>query len=73
MGWYWAAWILLGFGVPEGYALITKHYEWTLSDTTWRWFDVLPGQTIWQWKAAHLLLLFFMLWLSLHLVFRLFR
>ncbi len=73
MSWYWAAWLIVAFGVPEALALITKHYEWTLSDTIWRWCDVLPGQTIWQWKAVHFFLLGFMTWLWLHLVLALFR
>lgn len=73
MGWYWAAWLLLGFGVPEGWALITRHYESTLSETAWRWFDVMPGQTVYQWKAVHFLLFAFMVWLTLHLCFALFR
>lgn len=73
MKWYWAAWLLLGFGVPEGIALVTKHYENTLSEWTWKLFDVLPGQTPLQWKATHYLLLAFMLWLFCHMCFRLFR
>jgi hypothetical protein len=73
MSWYWAAWLIIGFGVPEGIAIATKHYQNTLSDATWRWFDVLPGQTVYQWKALHFLLLAFMVWLTLHLVFALFR
>jgi hypothetical protein len=70
---YWAAWLLVGFGVPEGIALFTGHGENTLSETVWRWCDVLPGQTIWQWKAVHFFLLVFMIWLTLHLVLRIFR
>jgi hypothetical protein len=73
MGWYWAIWLVIGFGAPEAYALVTKHYEWTFSDWIWRVFDVVPGQTLWQWKAAHYLLLVFMLWLFCHFVFALFR
>ena len=73
MSWYWAAWLIVGFGVPETVALVSKRYGATLSDTVWRWCDVLPGQTIWQWKAVHFFLLAFMVWLTLHLVFALFR
>lgn len=72
MSWYWAAWLILGFGVPEGIALGTGHAQWTLSETAWNWFDVLPGQTVRQWTIVHFLLAGFMTWLTLHLVFRAF-
>lgn len=71
---YWLViWGILLFGVPETIALVTKNYKWTLSETIWRLFDVLPGQTIWQWKFAHLLLACLMAWLFFHFVFALFR
>jgi hypothetical protein len=70
---YWPIWIVVLFGVPEAVALLTKHPEGTLSDWVWRVFDVLPGDTLWEWKAAHLLLLCFMVWLTLHLAFRIWR
>lgn len=73
MNWYWAAYLIVGFGVPETWALTTRHPQYTLSETVWRWCDVLPGQTIWQWKAVHFLLAAFMIWLTLHLCFALFR
>ena len=73
MNWYWAAWLLLGFAVPEGIALGTRHPENTFSDFIWRVFDVLPGQTPLQWKAVHFLLLAFMVWLFGHFVFALWR
>jgi hypothetical protein len=70
MAWYWAAWLLLGFGVPEGIALGTGHGEWTLSETAWNWFDVLPGQTPRQWSIVHFILCIFMTWLWVHMVVR---
>lgn len=70
---YWALWLIAGFGVPESLAFITHHPERTLSGTVWRWFDVLPGETIWQWKAAHFLLLAIIVWLAGHLVLRIWR
>lgn len=70
---YWAAWLLLGFGIPETIALVSHHPENTLSEVVWRWFDVLPGQTLWQWKFVHFILLAFLVWLAGHLAFRIWR
>lgn len=70
---YWATWLIVLFGAPEAYAVATGHTDWTLSGTTWRWFDVIPGQTIWQWSIVHLLLAMFMTWLWLHMVFGIFK
>ena len=67
---YWVVvWGLLGFGLPEGIALGTGHPEWTLSETVWRLFDVIPGQTLWQWSIVHFLLFAAMTWLMIHFVF----
>ena len=66
---YWVGiWGLLGFGLPEGIALGTGHPQWTLSDTVWRLFDVLPGQTPVQWSILHFALFMFMTWLWVHFV-----
>lgn len=65
---YWATWFVLGFGGFEGWALASGQPQYTLSDTTWRWFDVVPGQTIWQWSIVHLVFAFFLTWAWLHLV-----
>lgn len=70
MAWYWAVWLLIGFGLPEGIALGTGHPEGTLSDTVWRWFDVVPGQTPRQWTILHVIMMAFMTWLWFHFVFR---
>ncbi len=69
--WYWPIWLVGAFGIPEGIGLATGHPEWTLSDWVWKVFDVLPGDTLWQWTAVHFFLLCFMAWLTMHLVFRL--
>jgi hypothetical protein len=73
MQWYWAAWIMIGFLVPELYAVFTKNYKNTLSDTTWTWFDVVPGQTFWQFSLLHFLLLGALTLLELHLGFAIVR
>lgn len=68
---YWVfVWGALGFGVPETLALATGHPQYTLSETVWRVFDVLPGQTIKQWTITHFLLFAGMVWLFGHFVFR---
>lgn len=72
MAWYWAAWLILGFGLPEGIALGTGHAQWTLSETAWGWFDVVPGQTWRHWTIVHGLLVVFMSWLWLHMCLRAF-
>lgn len=71
---YWfVVWLTIGFGVPETLALATGHPEYTLSESAWRLLDVLPGQTVLQWKFLHLLASFLLFWLWLHISFRLFR
>lgn len=70
---YWAVWIVVLFGLPEFYFLGTGQPQDTLSETTWRWFDVVPGQTVWEWSIAHLLLAVFLTWLWLHMVLGIFR
>jgi hypothetical protein len=75
MKWYHAFWTVL-FAIGSGFelvALITRNYAWTLSETVWQFFDVLPGQTIWQWRFLHLLLFAFMAWLTVHFAFRIWR
>ena len=69
---YWIVWLVLGFGVPETVALASGHPEWTLSDTVWRVFAVTDPRP-WHWKVAHLILACFMLWLTGHFVFRIWR
>lgn len=73
MQWYWAAWFLVGFCVPEFWALASGHPERTLSEVVWHWFDVIPGQTIWQWTIVHFLLFAGLTWAWLHLAFGIWR
>ena len=70
--WYWLAWILAGFAVPETIALVRDPRD-TLSWTVWGWFGVREGVPIWQWNLLHILLLLFMVWLFGHMVFRIWR
>lgn len=63
---YWALWLVVGFGVPEGIALATGHPEWTLSDQVWRAEGT--GQTFVRYFVGA-----FLVWLLLHMVWRLFR
>ena len=68
---YWFGfWLLLGFGGFETYALASGHPEMTLSDTTWRGLDVLPGQTPLQWNLLHIIAAVALQIVVLHLVFR---
>jgi hypothetical protein len=55
---YWLIWFALSFTafiVPETIALATGHPERTLSAAIWRMEQLVPGQGIWQWNAAHML------------------
>ena len=70
--WYWAAWLVVGFAVPETYALLTNSRN-TLSDTVWSWFGVRTGMPIWQWNVLHIALLGFLVWLLGHMAFRIWR
>lgn len=70
--WYWLAWLLGGFAVPETYALFTDSRR-TLSETAWSWFGVMKGQPIGQWNVQHYALLAFLIWLAGHLAFRIWR
>lgn len=73
MAWYWAAWLLLGFGVPEGIALFTKHDKNTLSDTVWHWFDITPGPTPLYTRLGFFVVIVVTVWLCGHLAFGLWR
>jgi hypothetical protein len=67
---WWVVWLTIGFGVPETLALATGHKEYTLSETAWRMLDVLPGQTVVQWRFVHLIVSVLLFWLWLHISFR---
>lgn len=75
-GWvtlYWLViWFGLGFGVPEGLALGLHHPEFTLSETSWRLLDVVPGETWRQWTFLHYLVSVLLFWLWLHITWHLF-
>ena len=47
MSLYWAAWIVLGFGVPETWALLTRRPADTLSDQFWRLEQPFTGTPTW--------------------------
>lgn len=75
----WLIWLGLvfgSFGVLEGVALSITAND-TLSDTTWKWFDVVSGQGIEHWTLPHLIavavLLLIAIILVCHLGFGLFR
>jgi hypothetical protein len=70
--WYWAAWLVLGFLVPETWALFTN-VENTLSDTAWKWFGVVKGQPITEWNVAHYALAAFLIWLLFHIAWGIWR
>jgi hypothetical protein len=73
VGYYWLAWLALGFGIPEGIALATGHPGNTLSDTVWHWCDVTPGSTLGHWTFLHIVLAALMFWLSGHFVLGIWR
>lgn len=73
-GWYWIAWIVAGFGVPEAYGLVYN----TQDTFSWQWWgieqiDFKDPFDFAVWTPAHwvigLLLLVFVVWLGGHLVF----
>jgi hypothetical protein len=72
----WLACVFISFGILEGIALSITAND-TLSDTTWKWFNVVTGQSISHWTLPHLIavvvLLLISLILVLHLGFGLFR
>jgi hypothetical protein len=70
--WYWAAWIVVGFAIPETIALIANPDN-TLSDQVWRWFGVQQGASIWHWSVLHIALLGFMVWLTIHFAWGIWR
>lgn len=63
---YWLAWLLIGFGVPEGIALFSGKPQNTLSYQVWHLEG--NGATFARfWVAA------FLLWLLIHMVWNTFR
>lgn len=64
--WYWLAWIVLGFMPLEFWSLFTGQPQFTLSDQVWKLEGT--GDTF-----ARYFILAFLVWLTLHMVFRAFR
>ena len=73
MGWYWLSWMVLGFGVPETIAFVRHRPQDTLSEWVWKVCDVTPGSTVFYWTFLHFLLAAFMVWLSGHMILRIWR
>lgn len=70
---YWLLWLVVGFGIPEAFALSTSRPKETLSDTVWWICDITPGHTTWNWTFLHFLLAALLVWLLGHLVLGLWR
>lgn len=74
--WYWLSYLGAVFGMffpVELYAIFTPHKNnLTLSNTIWNWTDNVPSQAwnIGHWAWPHWLLTAFLVWLTLHLCFR---
>lgn len=66
---YWAVWLGVGFLGPELYWLATKPVN-TLSYQVWRLTGVGQGDS---WDFARYFVAVFMIWLTAHFVFGLFR
>jgi hypothetical protein len=60
---YWLAWLALGFGIPEGWALFTGRPQDTLSYQVWHLGDVQRGA---PWTFLHYLIFVLALWLVIH-------
>lgn len=78
MGWYWLAWIFLGFGIPEGLALIFNKFD-TLSWQFWglERIDFSHPYQFSDWYWLHWLIaifvLVFLVWLLGHIDFGIWR
>ena len=69
--WYWLAWVLIGFGIPEGVAIFRNQTVGpgnrlrTLSQNVWKLFKIKDEEG-WHWRRA--LLAIGMVWLLVHMV-----
>lgn len=69
----WISWlttVFISFGVLELISALMS-YKYTLSDTTWQLFNVVPGQSIDHWTLPHLIVVVILLLIALILVFHL--
>lgn len=67
-GWslYWLIWLIIGFGGPELYALLSRHDRNTLSYQVWHVEGT--GATFARYFVAA-----FLLWLFIHMTFGIFK
>jgi hypothetical protein len=61
--WMWLGW-LGAFGALEGWAIVTKRWDDTLSAHVWKWFSVTGTGHL--WRARRFALLAFLAWLCAH-------
>lgn len=76
MNWtiYWLViWFGLGFGVFEAIALIKPQRGDTLSETVWHLFNSTGPLNPTEWPFKRYVLLVFMIWLTFHFVFGIWR
>lgn len=66
----WLAFVFVSFGVLEGIALSISAKN-TLSDTIWNWFNVVPGQSVYNWTLPHVIAAIVLTTISLVLIFHL--
>ena len=68
--WYWALWIVVGFGIPEVVAIVRKQRGDTFSEKTWRWFSLHGSKgNLTKWGAVRrFAFLSFWAWLTMHFI-----
>jgi hypothetical protein len=69
---YWiVVWFICGFGIPEAWALISRHPQNTLSDQIWRMENNFGPP--WTWNLAHWAVAIGCLWLAGHMIWHIWR
>lgn len=63
---YWLVWLVVLFGAPEFYCIFSGNVQNTLSYQVWNLEGT--GETFWRYVVGA-----FLLWLLLHMVFRIFK
>lgn len=58
---YWLVWFVVGFGLVETWAIVTKRPQDTLSDQIWRFERTFGPPWTWTWQHW----LFVVLWTAL--------